>query len=72
MKERLLESLAILLAGLFSAERPKQRLGDAGPPARRVSRGASSDAESYDDPSAAQSGEVDRASGPRGAQRVEH
>jgi hypothetical protein len=30
MKERLLESLAILLAGLFSAERPKPwQLGDA-------------------------------------------
>jgi len=30
MKERLLESLAILLAGLFSAERPRSwQLGDA-------------------------------------------
>ena len=30
MKERLLESLAILLAGLFSAERPRPwHLGDA-------------------------------------------
>ena len=32
MKERFLESLAILLAGLFSAERLKQwQLGDAAP-----------------------------------------
>jgi hypothetical protein len=32
MKERLLESLAILLAGLFSAERPRPwHLGDAAP-----------------------------------------
>ena len=30
MKDRLLESLAILLAGLFSAERPRSwQLGDA-------------------------------------------
>jgi len=32
MKERLLESFAILLAGLFSAERPRPwRLGDPAP-----------------------------------------
>ncbi len=32
MKERFLESFAILLAGLFSAERPKPwQLGDAAP-----------------------------------------
>jgi len=32
MKDRLLESLAILLAGLFSAERPRSwQLGDAAP-----------------------------------------
>jgi hypothetical protein len=32
MKERFLESLAILLAGLFSAERPRPwQLGDAAP-----------------------------------------
>ena len=33
MKERLLESLAILLAGLFSAERPRPwQLGDVAQP----------------------------------------
>jgi len=36
MKERVLETLAILLAGLFSAERPKPwQLGDSAPGPRR-------------------------------------
>lgn len=38
MKERFLESFAILLAGLFSAERPRPwQLGDAAPPREGIS-----------------------------------
>jgi hypothetical protein len=48
MKERFLESLAILLAGLFSAERPKPwQLGDAPRPRDAV---ADTDAPHSDSP----------------------
>jgi hypothetical protein len=41
MKDRLLESLAILLAGLFSAERPRSwQLGDAAPRPKKTAEEA--------------------------------
>jgi hypothetical protein len=70
MKERLLESLAILLAGLFSAERPKPwRLGDAGSPSPR-------DAARPDTAGAAvldgSESESTNAAQPRSPRRIEH